>query len=93
MAHCGGFVELNNLEDEVILLNKVILNHLKVDLFLLLHVNRALDIIGNHGENIADELSEERLVLHDELRHVHLGQSRGKQVLFSLVFASNGRLT
>ena len=84
VTHSRGLVELNDLEEELVLLHKVLLLEFEMNLLLFLNVIGPLDLISDHGEDITDELSEERLVLHDELGHVHLGERRGKEILLRL---------
>lgn len=93
MTHSGRLVQLNDLQEEVRGVLKVLLHERFVDGLLLSDVDGALDVIGNVGEDITDKLSEKGLILHDELGHVHLGEGRGEQVLFRLVATSDGGLT
>jgi hypothetical protein len=38
-------------------------------------MDRVLDLVSDHGEDVTNQLSKERFILHDELGHIHLSQS------------------
>jgi hypothetical protein len=80
VTHKRGFIELNNLESPL-------RDHLEVhvgtqDLHLL---NDGIVSLGGHvllsGEDIINELTEQRNILSNELRHVHISEGTGNDHL------------